>query len=160
MHNMCGRLYHVLILSTSYATKFLCHQSTITRILTQPPLAYLPHPPTHPPPLQSNLGFIFLLANKYSSMQSKLTIPELEQLGVEGLLKGVERWDPNRNIRFSTYVGFWIRTFMLRPIGKYGYLLRGPARIQEVCMETETVANRPPPLCVGVADFREGVVII
>lgn len=55
------------------------------------------------------------IASKYSYYSS---FEDLKQVGMVGLLKAVEKYQPNPNTKFSTYAVFWIRGEILDYLGK------------------------------------------
>ncbi|MCB9760655.1 MAG: sigma-70 family RNA polymerase sigma factor [Alphaproteobacteria bacterium] len=52
---------------------------------------------------------------------------DLVQEGYIGLLRAAKRFDPNRNIRFSTYARWWVRAQMTRAIDHGGRVVRLPS---------------------------------
>lgn len=55
------------------------------------------------------------IASKYSYYSS---FEDLKQVGMLGLLKAVEKYQPNSNTKFSTYAVFWIRGEILDYLSK------------------------------------------
>lgn len=62
--------------------------------------------------VESNLGLVAKMACEYGRDDDRRL--ELIQEGNLGLMDAVERFDPERGIRLSTYAGWWIRAYMLR----------------------------------------------
>ena len=62
----------------------------------------------------SNLRLVISIARKYTNMG--IPILDLIQEGNMGLIKAVEKYEPDKNIRFSTYSTFWIKQSILRYI--------------------------------------------
>ncbi len=54
-----------------------------------------------------NLRLVIKIANEYSKNQ------ELFCEGCIGLINGIERFDPTRGLKLSTYVSYWIRAYIL-----------------------------------------------
>ena len=54
-----------------------------------------------------NVGLAISMAKKYSHYEGRLD--DLIQAGYEGLIKAVDRFDPDKGFKFSTYATFWIR---------------------------------------------------
>ncbi len=57
------------------------------------------------------------------------------------MIKGIERFDPNRYTRFSTYVYYWIIQQMDRALMNNGYMIRLPAYIYEKVNSISTAKN-------------------
>ncbi len=58
----------------------------------------------------SNLRFVVKLAHKFKSYKMKLE--DLIQEGNIGLMRGVQTYDPNQNIRLIHYASWWIKSRM------------------------------------------------
>jgi len=66
--------------------------------------------------INSNIRMVLFIANKYS--HSKIASSDLTQEGTIGLIKAVDRFDYQRQVRFSTYSVFWIKQMISRAITK------------------------------------------
>lgn len=77
----------------------------------------------------SNLKLVVKIARKYSN----LGIPLLDiiQEGNVGLINAVERFNPDKNLRFTTYATFWIKQSILKYINSNRGLIRVPAYIYD-----------------------------
>jgi RNA polymerase sigma-32 factor len=60
----------------------------------------------------ANLKLVVKLAHEYSRAHRNL--PDLIQEGNVGLVQAVEKYDPNRGVKLSSYAAWWIRAYMLR----------------------------------------------
>lgn len=74
--------------------------------------------------VQANLRLVSVLARRYR--HPTLTYLDLFQEGVLGLLRAVEKYDPERNVRFATYATWWIWQQLGRSVDTYGPLIRTP----------------------------------
>ena len=64
--------------------------------------------------IKSNLRLVVAIAQKYKG--GTTTVNDLIQEGNMGLVKAVERYDPDKGIRFAVYATYWIRQAMSRAI--------------------------------------------
>ena len=62
----------------------------------------------------SNLRLVVKLANEYRRGYQNLL--DLVQEGNVGLVKAVDKFDPYRGVKLSTYAGWWIRAYILKYI--------------------------------------------
>ncbi|MFN9644273.1 MAG: sigma factor [Cyanobacteriota bacterium] len=62
----------------------------------------------------------------------QLEMLDLLQVGNGGLIRTVEKFDPSRGYKLSTYASFWIRESVQRYIQGFGSTIKIPAQVQRV----------------------------
>jgi RNA polymerase primary sigma factor len=81
--------------------------------------------------IQCNLRLVVSIAKKYAMASPNLTLQDLVQEGSIGLMIGLNKFDPARGFRLSTYVTWWIRQAIQRAVQDKSELVRVPVHMQE-----------------------------
>ena len=80
--------------------------------------------------IESNLRFVIKIAKKYAKRPGQLL--ELINVGNVGLIEAVNRFEPSRNVRFTTYAIWWIRQAIFHHLAQLSYAFRVPPKMANV----------------------------
>jgi RNA polymerase primary sigma factor len=101
--------------------------------------------------IEANLRLVVSVARHYNCRG--MTFEDVVQEGIIGLMAAINKFDPDRGFRFSTYATYWIRQAIVRAIEKQSRMIRLPTyayhavgKLERTQMQlTDRLGRQPTP---------------
>lgn len=90
--------------------------------------------------IRANLRLVINLAKRY--MYLGIPLIDLIEEGNLGLIKAVEKFEPKKGYRFSTYAAWWIKQGITRSISEQGKMIRIPVYMNELISKWRKTKER------------------
>lgn len=88
--------------------------------------------------VERNLRLVVSVARRYQN--NGLPLLDLIQNGNMGLMIAIDKFEPNRGLRLSTYATYWIRQVIIRELANTSRNIRIPVHISEELRKVKTTA--------------------
>jgi RNA polymerase sigma factor (sigma-70 family) len=79
----------------------------------------------------SNLRLVISIAKKFRKISSSFDFADIIQEGNIGLMKAIDKFDPTRGFKFSTYAMWWVRQQIYRSVTDKDRLIRVPVHLSD-----------------------------
>lgn len=90
--------------------------------------------------VESNMRLVVNIARSYRSR--RVPLEDLVQEGAIGLMQAIERFDPGKGFRFSTYATHWVRQAISRSLDTKSKLIRVPSHVAQALRKVERERQR------------------
>jgi RNA polymerase primary sigma factor len=100
--------------------------------------------------IEANVRLVSLLARQYR--HPTLTYLDMVQEGTIGLIRAIEKFEPDRGVKFSTYAVWWIWQQITRSVDNQGALIRTPVHWSQFRRRMDRQTQRSAPEDAPLAD--------
>ncbi len=96
--------------------------------------------------MKANERLVYHVARKY--MAKGLDFEDMIVEGMSGLWRGVEKFDPDKGFKFSTYAHWWVRQAITRAISEQVRQMPHPLALSALCCLMSTCCTLSNHACV------------
>lgn len=89
--------------------------------------------------IEANIRLVVSIAGNYAPNTTSMTILDLEQEGIFGLMKAVDRFDYKKGFQFSTYATWWVRQAVTRAMADQDKCVRIPVHMADTITKVKKI---------------------
>lgn len=101
--------------------------------------------------VNANTRLVIKIAGRFTEM----TLDDAVQEGMIGLLRAIEKWEPSKGFKFSTYATWWIRQSITRSVINSSRMIRLPVHMSDRLFHIRRIEGENPDL--SHADLEEKI---